>query len=144
MLISPQTPPHLQELLLLLLARDLAQDGLQCPTGGLAAQQPVGEWGSAHQPPTIPASRDPVWGEGWHSLVLRLRAGASGPRVDNGRSIVEDEVLTAELDVLSPCQVPLRPFCGEQGEDTGCIPTGQAGTPRTSPGPPSPPMPVPV
>lgn len=64
-------------------------------------------WVSAHQPPTISTPRDPVWGAGWDSLILYLRAGASGPRVNNGGSIVEDEVLTAELDVLSPCQVPL-------------------------------------
>lgn len=57
---------------------------------------------------------------------------------------MEDEVLTAELDVLSPRQVPLRPLCGEQGEDTSCIPTSQARTPRILLSPPVLPIPVPV
>lgn len=46
-------------------------------------------------------------GTGWDSLVLDLRAGADVPRRGNGGSIVEDQVLAAELDIFGPCQVPL-------------------------------------
>lgn len=106
---APPTFPHLQKLLLLLLlAGDLAQDGLQRPAGGLPAQQPADGWvpiSPLHQHPKGDTGAGN--GTGQDSLVLDLGAGAGRPRVDNGGPIVENQVLAAELDVLGPCKVPL-------------------------------------